>query len=75
MAFVSRAVQFAWFINLLYVDVNPVSDVAIFGEHVRTRFVCLSNVCFGKMLGIASAILAFEANFALSYVCVVLSDL
>lgn len=38
--------------------------MAIFGEHVKTRFVCLSNVCFGKMFEIASAILSFQGNFA-----------
>lgn len=65
MAFVSCAVQFAWFINLLYVDVNSESDMAIFGEHVRTRFVCLSNICFGITFEIASTILSFEANFLL----------
>lgn len=61
--------QFAWFINLLYVDVNSDSDMAIFGEHVRTTFVCLSNICFGKMLEIASAILPFEADFAWDKLC------
>lgn len=39
--------------------------MAIFGEHVRTRFVCLSNICFGITFEIASTILSFEANFLL----------